>query len=353
MKKLNLLLFLFFGTFCISPISSQVDTIQSDFKKPAKLFRSQTVLPIKLSYSNKVLKNKTNDSTYMKTNFSYMDEKNSWDSLEIEIRARGNFRKNNCYFTPVKISIEKENAKGTLLKGNKKLKLVLPCKTDKFGHDYILKEYLAYKFYEVLSPFSFKTRLVDINYEELRGKKPKNHDIIGFIIEDDKNVAKRTNGKILKSKVHPLEQDSENCVRHAFFQYMIGNIDFSSTYQHNADLIYKDNKIFPVPYDFDMSGLVNTNYSDMLAPQLEKMNIRDVTVRKYRGFTRHIDVFNSIRQEYLDKKDDILQCIEEVESLFNSKTQFQNTKEYIRSFYKILADDELYVEHIVSKARTK
>ena len=109
MKKLNLPLFLFFGTFCISPISSQVDTIQSDFKKPAKLFRSQTVLPIKLSYSNKVLKNETNDSTYMKTNFSYMDKENSWDSLEIEIRARGNFRKNNCYFTPVKISIEKEN----------------------------------------------------------------------------------------------------------------------------------------------------------------------------------------------------------------------------------------------------
>lgn len=111
-----------------------------------------------------------------------------------------------------------------------------------------------------LSHFSFKTRLVDINYEELRGEKARIHDIIGFINEDDKNVAKRTGGKILKSKVHPMEQDSKNYVRHAFFSVYIGNIDFSSTYLHNADLISKDNKIFPVPYDFDMSGLVNASY---------------------------------------------------------------------------------------------
>jgi hypothetical protein len=353
MKKPNLLIFLLVGTLFANYVFSQGDTIKTTFKKPAKLFRSQDVLPIKLSYSNKLLKNETNDSTYMKTTLSYKEKDNFWDSLEIEIRARGNFRKNNCYFTPVKISIEKENAKGTLFKGNKKLKLVMPCNTDKFGHDYILKEYLAYKFYEVLSPFSFKTRLVNINYEELRGKRTRIHDIIGFIIEDDKNVAKRTGGKILKSKVHPMEQDSENCVRHAFFQYMIGNIDFSSTYLHNADLISKDNKIFPVPYDFDMSGLVNANYSDYLAPQLEKMNITDVTVRKYRGFARHIDIFNAIRQEFLNNEEAILQRIDEVKPLFKSETQFQKAKDYIASFYGILANDELFVKHIVSKARTK
>ena len=142
MKKLKLLHILFFGIICLNPVLSQVDTIQSTLKKPAKLFRSQEPLPIKISYSNKSLKKETNDSTYMKTNLSYMEKDKSWKSLEIEIRARGNFRKNNCYFTPVKISIEKDNAKKTLFKGNKKLKLVLPCKTDKFAHDFILKEYI-------------------------------------------------------------------------------------------------------------------------------------------------------------------------------------------------------------------
>jgi hypothetical protein len=83
------------------------------------------------------------------------------------------------------------------------------------------------------------------------------------------------------------------------------------------------------------------------------MNITDVTVRKYRGFARHIDIFNAIRQEFLNNEEAILQRIDEVKPLFKSETQFQKAKDYIASFYGILANDELFVKHIVSKARTK
>lgn len=352
MKKHFLFFFLFFGLLGTTSTFPQEKPTQPEKEPLTKLFKNQGVLPIKMQYSNRDLKKNTNDSTYIKTLLSYLNKDKSWDTLDLEIRARGNFRKENCYYTPVKISIKKKDAKGTLFKGNKKLKLVMPCKTDKFAHDFILKEYLAYKFYEIISPYSFSTRLVDLNYDEVKGKKIRNHQLRGFLIEDDKNVAKRAGGKILETKVHPLEQDAPNCVRHDFFQYMIGNIDFSSTFQHNAELLYVEGKIFPVPYDFDMSGLVNTNYSDQLAPQLKKMNITSVTTRKYRGFVHHIDIFNEVRKEYLSKKQSILNSIDEVAPHFKSQHELEEIKDYILSFYKTLENDSRFIENIVTKART-
>ena len=47
--------------------------------------------------------------------------------------------------------------------------------------------------------------------------------------------------------------DADASVRNAMFQYMIGNTDFSTAYQHNNKLLYIDKLIIPLPYDFDMS----------------------------------------------------------------------------------------------------
>ena len=53
------------------------------------------------------------------------------------------------------------------------MKLVLPCRTDDEKNDNILKEYLAYKVYELVSPYHFKTRRVNIEFTEPKGKKEK------------------------------------------------------------------------------------------------------------------------------------------------------------------------------------
>ena len=175
MKKQISYVFLIISFLICNIIIAQETLNSIKENKTSKLFRNQEALSIKLKYSNRNLKKKTNDSTYITTNLSYQNEDETWDSLEVEIRARGNFRKDNCYYTPVKLKIKKSIAKGTVFKGNKKLKLVIPCKTDKESNDNVIKEYLAYKFYEHISPYNFKTRLVNIEYEELRGKKIKSH----------------------------------------------------------------------------------------------------------------------------------------------------------------------------------
>jgi len=351
MKKQISYVFLIISFLICNIIIAQETSNSIKENKTSKLFRNQEALSIKLKYSNRNLKKKTNDSTYIKTNLSYQNEDETWDSLEIEIRARGNFRKDSCYYTPVKLKIKKAIAKGTIFKGNKKLKLVIPCKTDKESNDNVIKEYLAYKFYEHISPYNFKTRLVNVEYEELRGKKIKSHYLKGFFIEDDKEVADTHDAKILESKVHPLEQEPIICVKHALFQYMIGNTDFSTTYQHNAKLIYKDKQMFPIPYDFDMSGLVNPSYAILSTPHLERMNISSVKERKYRGFKRDISIFNQAKSDYLNIKPQITECLFSLKSSFDNPKEYERVKIYILDFYKILENEALFNKNIIEKAR--
>ena len=162
------------------------------------------------------------------------------------------------------MKIKKSSSKETLFEGNKKLKLVLPCKLESDLNDNIIKEYLAYKIYEVVSPYHFKTRELDIEFEEPKGKKTKVYQLKGFLIEDDKKVAKRFDGKVFERYTHPLAMDATTSVQNTFFQYMIGNTDFSVAYQHNGKLLFVNKKIMPLPYDFDMSGSVS--YTHLTLP---------------------------------------------------------------------------------------
>ena len=118
---------------------------------------------------------------------------------------------------------------------------------------------MAYKIYEAVSPYYFNTRLVNIELIEERGGDDRIHQVRGFLIEDVDEMAERYGGKELERSIHPLEQDNICSARNDFFQFMIGNTDFSIAYQHNEKLIYAKDMIIPVPYDFDMSGLVNAS----------------------------------------------------------------------------------------------
>ena len=169
-------------------------------KKAAELFQSTEMLGVKLQYSNRELKKATNDSTYLPSQLVYKTEDGISDSLKVQLRRRGNNRLENCYFAPVKIKIKKDNAKKTLFKGNKNLKLVLPCLLQRDNNDNVIKEYIAYKLYEFVSPVHFKTRMVDLTYEEIKGKKkgrnifcaeknmPPSHCAGGFCGEYIRNI---------------------------------------------------------------------------------------------------------------------------------------------------------------------
>ncbi len=315
------------------------------------LFLDDEIMQISLRYSNKDIKKVTNDSTFITTYLKFEDAEENWDSLEVRLRRRGNFRLKNCYYAPIKIKIRKKDCKNTPFEGHKNLKLVLPCLLERSKNDNIIKEYLAYKLYEIVSPYHFKTKMVELNFEEIRGKGIKNHQLKGFLVEDDKHVAKRIGGRVLESKTHPLNQLPLESVRNAFFQFMIGNTDYSNAYQHNSKLIFLEGQIIPVPYDFDMSGMVNTSYATVSQINNEQLDIDNVKHRIYRGFQRAPHLFTEVRLEFLANRLAILSEIEKCKAFFENERTYTTTLEYIDEFFEVLMNDSKFEKNILSVAR--
>ncbi|HIO36123.1 MAG TPA: hypothetical protein EYN21_03310 [Candidatus Marinimicrobia bacterium] len=347
-KQITSSIWILFLLMVLAGLNAQ-DAGEKELEEVTKLFRNDEPLLVKMSYSIKNVKRNTNDSTFIDTKLSYLDDESEWKGIPVAIRSRGNFRRKTCFYTPIKIEIKKSDAKKTLFKGNKKLKLVLPCLKERENNDNVLQEYLAYKLYEVISPYHFKTRLLNLDFEEIRGRKTKSHQLKAFLIEDDNRVAKRNGGKVVESFVHPLAMDPLASVQNAFFQFMIGNTDFSVAYQHNGKLLYADFKIIPLPYDFDMSGLVDASY----AVANEKLNISYVTERKYRGFERDQKVFDEVRNQFLGSKDKMLAVVNGLEDDFDDRREFSKARNYILNFFDILENDAQYKSYIANQARGK
>ncbi len=332
--------------------SQSVNNI-SQSNQVSELFKSQKLLSLKLNYSNKDLKKKTNDSTYLKTKLSYKTVDDTWNAIDVEIRRRGNFRLKNCYYAPIKIKVKKSNSKGTLFEGNKKLKLVLPCLKNNSKNDYILKEYIAYKIFEIISPYHFKTRLVAISYNENIGNKTKSHNLKGILIEDDKKIAKRHGGDIVKRSINPLNQDPITSVYNAFFQFMIGCTDFSTAYQHNQKLLFVDKKIIPIPYDFDVSGLVNPSYAIGSGEKSEILGLSSVTQRLYRGFKRNPAIIKQVRNEFINNKTKLIEVLDSLQQYFNNPKEFSVARNYIIDFFEVIENDIQFKKEITSKLRIK
>lgn len=346
MKDFKSILFLSIFVFSFQLLFSQ-----SVEKAPATLFQTEEPLSLKIKLSIKDVKKNTNDSTYMESMLYYKNNSEAWDSLQIDLRARGNNRLDNCYYIPLRLKFKKSLSKETPFEGNKKLKLVLPCLIESNNDDYVMKEFMAYKLYEIVTPVHFKTRLANIDFIEERGKRIKENDMKGFLIEDIDNVADRLNGNEIKRRILPLQQDDLASIRNAFFQYMIANTDFSTTYNHNGKLLFVDKKIVPVPFDFDMSGLVDASYSVVSNIQNMNLNIETVTERVYKGYKRDEVLFEQVRKEFIDNKSKMFDAIDSLEKYFLDDKQFSKAKRFIGEFFEILENDGRYKRNILDKVR--
>ena len=339
---MNKQIFFWVGLLIINSLFSQVE------QKSDLLFNDQIPLKIKLSYSNDVIRSETDDTTYVKTNMSFWHD-DKWNDLEVSLRARGNFRRSKCYFPPIKMKIKKSKAEGTLFEGNKNLKLVVPCLLQKEKNDNIIQEFIAYKLYEKISPFHFQTRIVEIEFVEIKKRKTVMHQLKGFLIEDDKRVADRFEGKSFERYIHPKAMDDVTSIQNSMFQFMIGNTDFSVAYQHNGKLLYANKKIYPLPYDFDLCGLVDASYAIVNS----NLGISSVKERKYRGFKRDESLVQDVRDQLLSKKSQFFQIINDQEPLFELASEFESTKTYLSSFFEILENDKQFSRVVIQNMRTK
>lgn len=184
------------------------------------------------------------------------------------------------------------------------------------------------------------------------GNKNTGFKLKAILLEDIDHLAKRFNGNEYDKIIHPMRIDTLNSIRNAFFQYMIGNNDYSVVYGHNHKTIYVDKKFLIIPYDFDLSGLVNAEYGKSSNEQDLKFMVNESIARIYRDYPRDRNLLEKVRQEYLQKKTEIIQNMKNVEKYFENKDEYVHSELYVMKFFKILQDDKKFEKHFVKWADT-
>ena len=310
------------------PLSSTIQSQIPDFD----LFGDQEPLKITLSFDHKVfIKGKFKDQ-YQPAEISIYADSQTVITQPIKLKARGNFRKKFCQFPPIRLNFKPANFEQPSLQQLDKLKLVTTCKYQEAFQQYLLKEYLVYKLYNLMTPYSFRVRLLIITYVDSKGKK-KSFTRYGFVIEDIEVLAERNNCLELDVKsLPPSQTNREQLSLIGVFQYMIGNTDWYLGNMHNLKLIKLKNPIanrnYLVPYDFDYSGMVNTHY----AIPADGLGIESVRERLYRGYCRREEEFQSIFQQFLEQKDAMYQLINDFPLL--DKRSKWDMSSYLDSFFQ-------------------
>jgi len=178
------------------------------------------------------------------------------------IRARGNMRKEICNIPPLKIDFGSRllDSLGFVIKTDK-LKFVFPCTTSEMAQELLYKEYLLYQLYDLLDDNGMRVKLVDMKMND--GSKEK-YKWTCFMIEEEEEYVRRQEARLLESsKLAASRLEREPFLRMVFFQYMIANTDWSIKNKHNIELVKLPSleKVLAIPYDFDYSGFVGTDYS--------------------------------------------------------------------------------------------
>ena len=136
----------------------------------------------------------------------------------------------------------------------------------------------------------------------------------------------------------------------------------SAIMQHASELVLGDGRfcgvdvdkvIFPVPYDFDMSGQVNASYAVVSNINDTELPISEVTQRMYRGFKRHDSILQKVRKEFLDNESNLLSEVHELKPYFENPKEFESALKYINSFFLVISDDAKFKRSILDMARTK
>jgi hypothetical protein len=180
--------------------------------------------------------------------------------LPLEVQVRGNSRKSICDFPPIKLEIDEPvQIDGQWFRAGK-YKVVTHCLADS-NQERVMKEWLAYRIYEELSPTSFQTHLVEIEYVDSEGKHSP-QKAFAFLIENKTELAERLDMELLSDNEPIPYVHSGSYHLFTVFQCLVGNTDWNINKRHNVELLQdSEGRAIPVPYDFDQAGLVNAEYA--------------------------------------------------------------------------------------------
>ncbi len=326
-------------------------------RKPNPLFADEEILEVRIEAPFHTIMRERPVDEELQGQLKYDDPELGEVVLDVGIRTRGRYRqqKNICPFAPLRLNFKKDQTKKTVFTRTNKVKLVTHCrdKSEQYSQG-VLREYLAYRVLNTLTDASFRVRLLRATYVDTTGKRGDRVNF-AFMIEHDDRLAKRLDMNVStapKTRITALDRSHTNLG--SVFQYFIGNTDFSPIMAapgesccHNYVLLEPDGDDqrpqLAVPYDFDMSGIVNAKHAE---PN-PRFKLRDVRERLYRGRCANNEYLESSLQTFRDRRPAIEQLV--AGSPHMSSGTKKLVQRYIDDFYKTINNDKTVNSKLLRK----
>lgn len=290
------------------------------------LIHSENALKLEIEVDLESLLENKNTNDYFPAVLKFEDNQEKKQKWEVEVRSRGKFRRKVCQFPPLKIKFPKKDLKEEGFNKHNEFKLVTHCTAALDADEYLLREFLIYKLFNIISDTGFRAQLIRATYKD--GKSSTRIKRYAILLEDEEDLEDRMESKVCDECYNwPVEElNLEEIHKVCLFQFMIGNTDWSFKFLRNLKLLMpKDSSGYIAsPYDFDFAGLVNVPYAIPNADYaLENCRQRYFIgfVEEERELAATILLFQSKKQEmieyvqnfkYLDKssKKDIIRYME-------------------------------------------
>lgn len=317
---------------------------------PRPLFAADTVLDLRLEldFSDFCDDPESDDCDPVAGVLRYTQDDGAERRLDVLLHTRGRWRRGtgNCAVPALFVEFDPAQTADTLFAGRAVVPFTSHCQH--FARDYqgyALLEYLAYRYYNLLTPASVRARLARIEYRDAGARL--NYTRYGFFSEHFLDVAERIGAEWLDADaIDPLLTDPMELATLSLFQYMIGHLDWSAVRLHNVTAFRRpDGGVVAVPFDFDYAGLVDAEYA---APPRE-LGVRDVRTRQYRGFCRPGIDWDRLFAIFLDRQEEMFGLLREQEGL---RAREQRRAEwYLQGFFHTIASPDRRAERIVAECR--
>lgn len=273
-------------------------------------------------------------------------------TYELHVRTRGNSRLQVCNFPPLRFNFTDDKADSGPFSGQGKLKLVTHCRNSDRAEQDMLEEYLVYRLFNVITDHSLRVRLLRFHYEDTDQRLKKgNTPRYGFVLESEDALAARIGADLAQLTGVPTKRhDLQLAALVYVFQYMVGNTDwgfvkaeYDDTCCHNVILLERDGRVLTVPYDFDLTGMVNARY----AYPDPNFRIRSVRQRLYRGLCTDPSLLHAAIAAVLAKRDELIEVVRMTPGLVERNAK--SGEQYLGKFFQQAADSDDLVKHFKSR----
>ena len=323
----------------------------------APLFAGDTPLEISIAvdFGSLCRPREAEDCEFTPSTLGYQDASGNMQSVPIEVKIRGGWRSltQNCSVPLLWVRFEASDTSGTPFEGQTLLPLTTHCgkglsldpaqsgiRRSEY-EQYLLREFLAHRLYNTVSDYSLRVRLLRVSYPKPGGGGSRARHW-AFLSEHFDDMAARLGAERLpRGSFDATRLAAQHAATLALFQYMIGNTDWSIARERNTVLLSRADRQIPVPYDFDMSGLVNAGYAGP-APGLPIDDVRD---RHFLGYCQPGTDWDRLFADFTARREAILALGETIPGL--SRSSRKSTEYFLNGFFRTIGSVEERAARVV------